>query len=160
MGSNRGAIAAGNAVLETDSNTFLGTPIIEAHELEANQDWIGLAFSHSALWPPLIADITPELLMEYKVPVKEGIAEPISPDWPRIWRSHHNDECPSAKLRELANAQRPKFRKYYLNAAQFAEHSRNNSYWYNEPQPEDALLKMRPYEEVVDEVRRSEAKRS
>lgn len=152
----RGAIAAGNAILNTDTDTFIGTPILEAHSLEQNQNWLGLAFCRSVMWPPLVADIHPELLMEYKIPVKKGEPDPLAPDWPRIWRNQYGDECPSAKLREIAARQEPKYRDYYLNAANFAEHSAKHSNWYNETQPEGAFLRMRPYDEVIEDIRKSE----
>ena len=74
----RGAIAAGDAILDRSTDTYLGKPILEAHELEANQDWLGLTFSYQATWPPLIADISPKLLMEYQIPVKKGETTRIS----------------------------------------------------------------------------------
>lgn len=153
----RGAIAAGNAILDRESDTYIGKPILEAHELEANQDWLGLAFHHQATWPPLIADITPKLLMEYQIPVKKGETTRICPDWPRVWRDYHG-ECSSKKLRSLAEEQPEKFKPYYLNAAAFAEHSEKNANWFNEDQPEDAVLRMRPYNEVRKEILAAEAR--
>lgn len=154
----RGAIAAGNAILDQQTGTYLGKPILEAHELEANQDWLGLAFSYQATWPPLIADISPKLLMEYQIPVKKGETTRICPDWPRVWRDYHG-ECSSKKLRSLAEVQPEKFKKYYLNAAAFAEHSEKHANWFNEEQPEDAVLRMRPYNEVRNEILAAEARR-
>lgn len=154
----RGAIAAGDAILDKTTATFLGNPISDANKCEKIQDWLGLAFSHQATWPPLIADIAPEFLMEYPIPVKKGTLTPISPDWPRVWRKYHA-ECPSTKLRSLAGKQSQEFKKYYLNAATFAEHSARNQNWFNEPQADNAILRMRPYNEVHEEILKAEAKR-
>ncbi len=154
----RGAIAAGDAILDKTTDTILGNPISDAIECEKNQDWLGLAFSYQATWPPLIADIAPELLMEYPIPVKKDKLTPISPDWPRVWRKYHA-ECPSAKLRSLAERQPQQFKKYYWNAAAFAEHSARNQNWFNEPQADNAVLRMRPYNEVREETLHAEAKR-
>lgn len=157
----RGAIAAGEAILDRDTDTYMGEPILDAHELEETQEWIGLAFSHQATWPPLIADISPRLLMEYPIPVKKKHTAPLSlsPDWPRVWR-HRFGECPSSRLRSLAETQPSGKRKYYLNAAAFAEHSRANADWYKGEQPEGAYLRMRPYQHVVDEVKAAERNRA
>ena len=89
--------------------------------------------------------------MEYPIPVKTGDPAPISPDWPRRWREKFN-ECPSRKLRFLAEKQPEAKRHYYLNAATFAEHSQTQQNWFEEDQPEEALLRMRPYNEVREET--------
>ena len=146
----RGAIAAGDAVLDHDTSTYLGRPILEAHELEAAQNWIGLAFSHQATWPPLIADIAPELLMEFPIPLKTGSVLPITLDWPRVWRGIYG-ACPSEKLQALAQQQPEAARKYYLKAAEFAQFSEAHANWFNEEVAEGAVLKMRPYTQVRDE---------
>lgn len=154
----RGAISAGDVILDKDKGFYLGKPIVEAHNLEKNQDWIGMAFSHQATWPPLIADISPRLLMEYQIPIKKGNITPISPDWPRVWRTYHG-ECPSKKLRSIAEKQDEQFRKYYLNAAIFAEHSEKHADWFNEEPSENEILRMKPYDEVRKEIIAMEAKR-
>ncbi len=45
----RGAITLGDAVLDSESNIFLGEPIVEAANLEKGQEWIGLTFGNSAV---------------------------------------------------------------------------------------------------------------
>jgi hypothetical protein len=154
----RGAIAAGEAILDRESSTYLGKPILEAHELEAAQNWIGLAFSHQATWPPLIADIAPELLMEFPIPLKTGNVLPLTLDWPRVWRSVHGD-CPSGKLRSLAQCQPEAVRKYYIHAAELAEHALKHANWFNEEPAEGSVLRMRPSSEVRDETLARERRR-
>lgn len=154
----RGAITAGDAILDQESSTYLGKPILEAHELEANQNWMGLAFTHQATWPPLLADISPKLLMEYQIPVKRGATSRICPDWPRVWRDRHG-ECPSSKLLSLADMQPEKFKPYYSHAAAFAKHSKKNANWFDGEQPKDAILRMRPFDEVRSEARAAETRR-
>lgn len=135
----RGAIAAGDAILDKATNTFMGKPIVEAHELEDAQDWIGIAFAHSAMWPPLVADMSPKLIIEYEVPLKKGVAEPIALDWPRFWREYYGG-CASSKLETLRSSNPKEYSKYYTNAAEFARHSQKRSNWFNEPpQPADKL---------------------
>lgn len=155
----RAAVAAGEAIMHKDTQTFIGQPIIDAHLLEEAQNWIGIAIAPSATWPPLIADASPKLLMEYKVPIKPGcesLASPIALDWPRFWREYHA-ACPSTKLSELRarNAHKP---LYYDNAIGFANHSRDHSNWFNETQPENAQLRMRPFNEVKQEYERMQSK--
>lgn len=155
----RGAIAAGDAILDQGTDTYLGRPIIEAHDLEADQEWIGLAFTHQATWPPLIADISPRLLMEYAIPVKKGAPAPLSPDWPRVWRQRYGT-CSSSHLKLLAEKQPVDKRKYYLNAAAYAEHSQIHTNWFEGDQPEGAFLRMRPYEDVIEETREAERRKT
>ncbi len=43
----RGTITYGDLILDKPTNTFIGEPIIEAHNIEVNQDWIGVSFGKS-----------------------------------------------------------------------------------------------------------------
>lgn len=129
----RGAIALGDAVLDSDSNFFLGEPIIEAARLEKAQNWLGLALGHSAIWSPFLAQLDGTAIIEYPPPTKECLKECASPivvDWPRRWRDKHGG-CPSAKLRELNRD--PKFSTYWENTISFAEFSLAKHDWHMRP---------------------------
>lgn len=140
----RGAITLGDAVLDPDSDFFLGTPIVEAARLEKAQNWIGLTLGQTAIWSPFLAQIHGTAIIEYPPPTKERLKEYTSPivvDWPRRWRDKHG-ECPSAKLRELNRD--PKFASYWENTIAFAEFSRGKHDWHLRPDeiPPDAVLRL------------------
>ena len=46
----RGAITLGDAVLDRDSDFFLGAPVVEAARVEKAQNWLGLTFGQTAMW--------------------------------------------------------------------------------------------------------------
>jgi hypothetical protein len=75
-----------------------------------------------------------------------------------MWRERYK-ECPSAKLRSLADAQPDAVKKYYLNAAAFAEHSQTHQNWFEGDQPDGSFLRMRPYHEVREEATKVDEKR-
>lgn len=140
----RGAITLGDAVLDSDTNFFIGKPIVEAHHLEHGQNWIGLTLGNSAVWSPFLAQLHGTAIIEYPPPMKEHLrkyASPIVVDWPRHWRDKHG-HCPSAKLRELNT--KPEFATKYANTIEFAEFSLRKHDWHLRPHeiPEDAVLRL------------------
>jgi len=140
----RGAITLGDAVLDRDSDFFLGAPIVEAARVEKAQNWVGLTFGQSAVWSQFLAQIHGTAIIEYPPPAKEHLKEHVSPivvDWPRRWRDAHGD-CPSAKLRELNRD--PKYASYWENTIAFAEFSRGKHDWHLRPEeiPPDAVLRL------------------
>ena len=147
----RGALTTGDAVLDAESDFFLGEPIVEAARLEKAQNWIGLTFGHSAVWSAFLVQLHGTTIIEYPPPTKEDLkqwASPIVMDWPRRWRDKHG-ECVSAKLRELNRD--PKFSLYWENTIKFAEYSHSKHDWHLRPNdiPADALLRLVPREEGV-----------
>ena len=70
----RGAIALGPAELDKDSNIYLGEPIIEAARLQAQQEWVGLAFTASAMWPNWVAEMSAHDIVPYRIPLKSEAA--------------------------------------------------------------------------------------
>lgn len=146
----RGAITIGDAVLDAKSHFFLGEPIVEAHELERGQNWIGLTLGNSAVWSPFLAQLHGTAIIEYPAPMKEKskkYASPIVVDWPRRWRDKHG-ECPTAKLQELNTD--PRFAAKYENTIAFAEFSRQKHDWHLRPGevPHDAVLRVVSREEA------------
>jgi hypothetical protein len=140
----RGAITLGDAVLDRDSEFFLGPAIIEAARVEKAQNWLGLTFGQTAMWSQFLAQIHGTAIIEYPPPTKDhlkGYVSPIVMDWPRRWRDKHG-ECPSAKLRELN--QDPKHASYWLNTIAFAEFSRGKHDWHLRPEEilPDAVLRL------------------
>src|SRR6266568_7866780 len=70
----RGALAYGQCVLDRQSRTFIGQPIIEAYEAEQAQEWVGAALTSSVTCHPLLGARVQSLedVVEYPVPVKDG----------------------------------------------------------------------------------------
>jgi len=141
----RGAITLGDAVLDNKSGFFIGKPIVEAHNLERGQEWIGLTFGNSAVWSPFLVQLHGTTIIEYKPPMKDQLREYSSPiviDWPRRWRDTHGGECPSAHLRKLNT--KPEFARKWDNTIKFAEFSLRKHDWHLRPHeiPSDALLKI------------------
>jgi len=71
----RGAIAYGECVMDRNTRTFIGQPIIDAYELEESQKWIGTAFhesvvNHSSLKKGILQL---DEVIQYNIPVKAGI---------------------------------------------------------------------------------------
>ncbi|HEY5233565.1 MAG TPA: hypothetical protein VIK35_08540 [Verrucomicrobiae bacterium] len=140
----RGAITLGDAVLDTESNFFLGKPIVEAAKLEKAQNWIGLTFGNSAVWSAFLAQLHGTTIIEYPPPTKDTLKEYASPivvDWPRRWRDRHG-KCPSSKLRELNKDL--KFSCYWENTIKFAEFSQARHDWHLRPEEiaPDAVLRL------------------
>jgi hypothetical protein len=140
----RGALTLGDAVLSTDSDFYLGEPIIEAANLEKAQNWMGLTFGQTAVWSPFLAQMHGTAIIEYQPPTKETLREyatPIVLDWPRRWRDKYG-ECPSSTLRDLNTD--PRFSLYWENTIAFAEFSLAKHDWHLRPDeiPPNALLRL------------------
>lgn len=129
----RGAIALGDAVLHKASGMYLGEPIIDAHELEEAQEWIGVAFAPSGTWSPFIAELNPIQIIEYEIPVKEGkeaLRAPLALDWPRRWRDTREQSLCDV-LNRMNTSE--KYAKYYDNALAFVRHSEKHHDWHKRP---------------------------
>lgn len=147
----RGAITLGEAVLDNDTNTYIGDPIVEAAKLEKGQDWIGLTFGESAMWPPFIAQLHGASVIEYSAPMKSGyqkFASPVVVDWPRRWRDNRESDL-IEHLDSLNESSQ--FSKYYDNAKEFADYSASNHDWFKNPEeiPPDAELRLAPLSEFT-----------
>jgi hypothetical protein len=68
----RGGIAAGTCVIDKTARVFVGQPIVDAHELEAAQDWIGAAIHPSCLAHPTVGSTFAlnDSVIEYAPPLK------------------------------------------------------------------------------------------
>jgi hypothetical protein len=140
----RGALTLGDAVLDTESNYFLGDPIVEAANLEKGQNWVGFTLGHSAVRAQFLAQLHGTAIIEYSPPMKEKFKEYASPivvDWPRRWRDSRG-KCPSEKLCELNTD--PNFSLYWDNTIKFSEFSLQKHDWHLRPEeiPSDAVLRL------------------
>jgi hypothetical protein len=70
----RGGIARGEAVLDRQRRMFLGQPIVDAHDTETAQEWVGASFHSSCFARPESGRIirNHDCVRLYSVPVKTG----------------------------------------------------------------------------------------
>lgn len=139
----RGAITLGDAVLDNESNIYIGKPIVEASNLERGQDWIGLTFGNTAMWSPFLAQIHGASVIEYQTPMKGGYEEyaaPIVVDWPRRCRDKYSTD-PIRKLDEMRVSHAA---NKYDNAKRFASYSASKHDWFKHPEsiPPEAALRL------------------
>lgn len=124
----RGAISIGPAVLDKTKNTFIGAAIVEAHEVEQAQAWLGVSYAASAV--KYIQNFDPRLILPYESHGKEGkqhLIEGAVLDWPRIWRDSNRDDLTSA----LLSLQDYLGKHPYIEAAiTFACYSQNRHDWF------------------------------
>jgi hypothetical protein len=66
----RGALALGPAELDKERHIYLGEPIIEAARLEAQQEWMGVAFAQSAMWSQWMSEMSTHDVVPYRIPLK------------------------------------------------------------------------------------------
>ena len=128
----RGAIALGEAVMDRETGTYIGMPIVEAAAGEKIQEWVGVAYTHSATWPPFMAEVHPNLLMEYDIPVKPGCEDdlpPVALNWTRRWEELY-ETSPSSKLIEMNNID-PHIK--IQNSIAYVEHCNQNRDWHKKP---------------------------
>lgn len=147
----RGAITLGDAVLDNGAGYYIGEPVVEAHNVEAGQEWIGLTLGQSAFWSPFLTQQHGTSLIEYEAPMKpkyQQFACPIVVDWPRRWRDRNGGECPSEKLRQLNTD--PQYSQKWENSIAFAGFSLKKHDWHLRPEeiPHDAVLRLISPEEA------------
>lgn len=149
----RGSLALGEAVMDRDSGTYIGTALVEAARLEAAQKWIGVTFAESATWPSFLAEIHPNQIIEYdapRKPLKPGQADYASPvvlDWPRVWRETRKTSLSDA-IQALNTSDAHSH--YYDNAISFARFSEQNSDWHERPESERPKAKLRMKRDTLD----------
>ena len=128
----RGAMAAGEAVMDRDRGIYLGEPLIDAVRAEAAQRWSGLGVASS--WPAQFGGALGRAdgflpYEEHAKPGSEHALTKVALDWPRLWRTA--EECQSMDLRELIGAYRTSGRTDYWDATlRFVEHSATSSEWW------------------------------
>ena len=127
----RGAIALGEAVMDSETGTYIGMPIVEAASCEKIQEWLGVVYAPSATWPPFMAEVHPNLFMEYDVPVKLGHADvlpPVALDWTRRWEELYGTPA-ATKLIEM-NGLSP--HEKLENAIAYVEHCVRHRDWHKQ----------------------------
>lgn len=126
----RGAIAVGEAVLDSKDGVFLGKPLVEVARTERLQEWVGVSFGPSISETPYKCDFYLNTVLPFKSHYKDRasrLATGITVDWPRYWRESRGSE-PDATLRAL-DVDRS-FSIYYETSLRFIEFSRINHDWF------------------------------
>lgn len=147
----RGAIALGEAIMHKAAGIFLGAPIIDAHNLEKAQEWIGAAFARSGTWTPFVAELSPIQIIEYDVPLKDDKKDmfvPLALDWPRRWRDTREDSLYDVlKEMNLGGEHCGK----YDNALAFAMYSEKHHDWHKRTEEENSFkyLRMAKKDEII-----------
>ena len=126
----RGALSIGEAIMHKASNTYLGTPIVEAALLEKAQLWTGLACGVSFNQPPRPIPLPVTNFVVWDTPVKDSkdsaLLSGLVVDWPRKWRDLHGTSASEI----LLDLRTPEFSSYYDNAVKFVAFSDANPEWF------------------------------
>lgn len=126
----RGAIAVGEAVLDTSTGVFLGVPLVEVARSERTQQWIGTSFGPSFAKPGFSEGFHLNTILPYKSHYKDPASEyatGMTVDWPRRWRETRKTD-PRPVLRGLDRD--PTFSTYYERTARFIDFSEKNHDWF------------------------------
>lgn len=124
----RGAIAVGQASLDRTKNIFVGLAVVEAHDVENAQAWLGVSFAPSAA--KLLQSFDPRLVLAYAHHRKDGneqLVEGAVLDWPRVWRENYKNDLVSVlmKLQDRIGSH-----PYIGAAIEFARFSEKNHDWF------------------------------
>ncbi len=134
----RGAITSGSAILNRNKGVFLGTPIIEAARVEAQQNWIGVSFGPSCTEPSVQLALHPDLLQQnytQHFKTKGTFNKWISLmtlDWPRRARDKDCETAILDRLLDLRSRAPGDKRHYYDNTISYLQHSRRTHDWHRQ----------------------------
>lgn len=126
----RGTLAVGEAILDSESGTYLGQPIIETARTERLQKWIGVSLGTSFSKPDFNDGFYLNTVLPYKSHYKDT-ASPLATgmvvDWPRRWR-----ETRKTDIRPLVSGldTDPRFSEYYTRTLGFIDFSEQNHDWF------------------------------
>lgn len=126
----RGTISVGEAILDSESGTYLGNSIIEAARTERVQQWVGASFGPSFLVPDFNKDFHLHTVLPYKSHYKDTtnpFVTGIVVDWPRKWR-----ETRKADIRAILSSLDSDsfFSPYYKKTLDFIDFSESNHDWF------------------------------
>ncbi|MFH0771441.1 MAG: hypothetical protein V1933_02355 [Candidatus Omnitrophota bacterium] len=127
----RGSLSMGTAILDETKRVFLGAPLIESHELERGQEFIGASFC-----PSITKQTIPA---RFKLPftkhLKKGYEDKFGGfvlDWPRHWRNTRGSDAKS-KIRNLSKDAQA-YSTYYDNTTQLLDLSDQYKNKYETPE--------------------------
>jgi hypothetical protein len=118
----RGSVCFGEAVMHKASNTFLGPALVEANEMEKNQNWIGAtlgaSFMLNELKEALSEALVVPLFCEHFKPEMKTSLPYLTLDWVGRWRLKANPDV--ITMLESMKAKAPEKNKvYYDNTISF-----------------------------------------
>ena len=121
----RGAISAGEAIMHKASQTFLGSALVEASNIEKNQAWIGATlgegFNVKDLKEGLTETLVVPLFCEHFKPTMEVTFPYLTLDWVSRWRT--GDTADLIRLLESMRDRAPEpNRTYYDNTIAFTRY--------------------------------------
>ena len=126
----RGTLVVGKMILDSNSSTYLGGPIIEAVRTERLQQWIGVSFGVSFSKPEFNEGFYLNTVLPYKSHYKDKanrLATGMVVDWPRRWRETRKTDI-RALISGMDND--PKFSQYYTKTLEFIDFSDRNYDWF------------------------------
>jgi len=126
----RGTLSVGEMILNNDSGTYLGEPLIEAARTVPLQRWIGVSFGCSFTKPDFNKGFYLNMVLPYKSHYKDqasSLATGMVVDWPRRWR-----ETRKIDIRPLVSGMDtdPQFSEYYRETLAFVDFSEHNHDWF------------------------------
>ena len=126
----RGTMSVGEAILDGESGTYLGQPVIDAARAERLQKWIGVSFEPSFSNLGLNQGFHLNTVLPYKSHYKDpsaSYATGMVVDWPRHWR-----ETRKIDVRPLVLTldKDPNFSDYYKRTIVFIDFSERNHDWF------------------------------
>lgn len=119
----RGALAAGEAVLDKRNSIFLGQPIVDAVQMEGAQCFIGASLAKSIATAASPCAFLIPYARHIRAGVKEDVASLFSGhvlDWPRHWRETRKSDLIVAIKSLDTHAE---YSPYYDNTIDFARYS-------------------------------------
>lgn len=130
----RGAIAVGQAVLDSGNGVYLGEPLVEIARTEREQRWIGLSFGPSFGRPGYADGFYLNTVLPFKSHYKDpenDYATGMTVDWPRRWRESRSTNLTDAiRALDVDSA----YAAYYENTIRFAEFSEQTHDWFRRQQ--------------------------
>lgn len=121
----RGAISIGEAYFSSNDNIFTGRPLIEAHEFERGQNWLGVTLCDSIELTYSSRFLQrSKYLVRHKVPCKKNTARNRWVlDWPsllpHIPESYHEHACSLDDLNRLEENAPKDAKEKYFNTRKF-----------------------------------------
>ena len=126
----RGTLSVGDLVLDSETRTYLGNPLVEAARTERNQQWIGVSFGTSFTTLDRKIGFHLDTVLPYKSHYKDrnmASATGMVVDWPRKWRETRKTDI-NKHIMELDVD--PAYSEYYQRTRAFIDFSERNHEWY------------------------------
>ena len=126
----RGTLSVGEAILDSETHTYLGKPIIEGAKTEVAQRWIGISFGSSFMEGECSQGFHLHTVLPYKSHYKDKenkMATGMVVDWPRKWReTRKTDVRPIIEALDTV----PEAHAYYENTLRFIDFSEEHPDWF------------------------------